>query len=119
MKQFFQLSAVSLLLIFIWMIKDKLPFPLHPFHLWIVGFFFLQSIITTVLFKTGQKKMNFFVGYFMGAIVFRFISDLLLLIFFLFFETAHFQLLSFEITSIYLLYLIFEMRHVLVNLQRN
>jgi len=76
-------------------------------------------MIMSWLFVKARKKVDTSVVYFLGATVFRLLTAVLLLIFFLLIKDQNFQLLSFEIIVLYLAHLVFELRYVWFNLQRN
>jgi|TARA_B110000046_G_scaffold36712_1_gene40061 hypothetical protein len=119
MKYFYQSAAISIVFTALWIFEKQLPFPLHRDFLKIIGFFFIQSIIISWMFVKALKKVETSVVYFLGATVFRLLSAILLLMFFTLIKGQNFQLLSFEIIGVYLVHLVFELRYVLVNLQRN
>ena len=119
MKYFYQSASISLIFTSLCLFEKHLPFPLHRDFLGIIGFFFFQSIIISWLFVKARKKVDTSVVYLLGATVFRLLSTILLLMFFLLIKGQHFQLLAFEIIGVYLAHLVFELRYVWVNLQRN
>ena len=119
MKYFYQSAVISIIFTILWIFEEQLPFPLHRDSPGIIGFFFIQSMIMSWLFVKARKKVDTSVVYFLGATVFRLLSTILLLMFFLLIKGQHFQLLAFEIIGVYLAHLVFELRYVWVNLQRN
>jgi hypothetical protein len=119
MKFFYQSVALSIVFTILWIFEEQLPFPLHRDSPGIIGFFFIQSMIMSWLFVKARKKVDKFVVYSLGATVFRLLTAVLLLIFFLLIKDQNFKLLSFEIIVLYLAHLIFELRYVWFNLQRN
>ena len=119
MKFFCQSVALSTIFTILWMFEEQLPFPLHRESPEIIGFFFTQSMIISWLFVRARKKVDTSVVYFLGATVFRLLTAVFLLIFFLLIKDQNFQLLSFEIIVLYLAHLVFELRYVWFNLQRN
>lgn len=119
MSYFFQTTTISILLILLWIFETQLPFPVHRHFPLITGFFFIQSLIISWMFVRAKKKVEISIFYFLGATVFRLLTLILLLGFFTVIRGQNFQLLLFEIIGLYLVYLVFELRYVLVNLQRN
>ena len=119
MKFFYQSVVLSSVFTILWIFEEQLPFPLHRDSPGLIGFFFIQSMIMSWLFVKARKKVDTSVVYFLGATVFRLLTAVLLLIFFLLIKDQNFQLLSFEIIVLYLAHLVFEVRYVWFNLQRN
>ncbi len=119
MKFLCQSVALSIIFAILWLFEEQLPFPLHRESPGIIGFFFTQSMIISWLFVMARKKVDTSVVYFLGATVFRLLTAVFLLIFFLLIKDQNFQLLSFEIIVIYLAHLVFELRYVWFNLQQN
>ena len=119
MSYFFQTTTISILLLVLWIFETQLPFPVHRHFPLITGFFFIQSLIISWMFVKAKKKVEISIFYFLGATVFRLLTLILLLGFFTVIRGQNFQLLLFEIIGLYLVYLVFELRYVLVNLQRN
>ena len=119
MSYFFQTTTISILLLVLWIFETQLPFPVHRHFPLITGFFFIQSLIISWMFVKAKKKVKISIFYFLGATVFRLLTLILLLGFFTVIRGQNFQLLLFEIIGLYLVYLVFELRYVLVNLQRN
>jgi hypothetical protein len=76
-------------------------------------------MIMSWLFVKARKKVDKFVVYSLGATVFRLLTAVLLLIFFLLIKDQNFKLLSLEIIVLYLVHLVFELRYVWFNLQQN
>ena len=119
MKFFYQSVVLSSVFTILWIFEEQLPFPLHRDSPGLIGFFFIQSMIMSWLFVKARKKVDKFVVYSLGATVFRLLTAVLLLIFFLLIKDQNFQLLSFEIIVLYLVHLVFELRYVWFNLQQN
>ena len=119
MNYLYQSTAISILLIILWIFENQLPFPVHHHFPFITGFFFIQSIVISWMYERAKKKAETSIFYFLGATVFRLMTLILLLGFFMVIKGQNFQLLLFEIIGLYLVYLVFELRYVLVNLQRN
>ncbi len=119
MSYFFQTTTISILLLVLWIFETQLPFSVHRHFPFITGFFFIQSLIISWMFVKAKKKVKISIFYFLGATVFRLLTLILLLGFFTVIRGQNFQLLLFEIIGLYLVYLVFELRYVLVNLQRN
>ncbi len=119
MNYFYQSTAISILLIVLWIFESQLPFPLHHHFPIITGFFFIQSLVISWIFVRAKKKVETSIFYFLGATVFRLSTLILLLVFIMLIKGQNFQLLLFEIIVLYLVYLVFELRYVLINLQRS
>jgi hypothetical protein len=119
MKFFYQSVALSIVFFILMIFEEQLPFLLHRDSPGIIGFFFIQSMIISWLFVKARKNVDTSLVYFLGATVFRLFTTILLLIFFLLIKDQNFQLLSFEIIVLYLAHLVFELRYVWFNLQRN
>ncbi len=119
MNYFYQSTIISIIFVALWIFEKQLPFPVHRHFPFITGFFFIQSLIISWMFVRAQKKAQRSIFYLLGVTVFRLLTLILLLIFFMLIRGQNFQLLSFEIIGVYLVYLVFELRYVLVNLQRN
>ena len=119
MNYFYHSMLISIIFSVLWIFEKYLLFPLDQDFIGIIVFFFIQSIIISWMFVRAQKKVETSVSYLLGATVFRLLSAIFLLIYFILIEAQNFQLLSFEVIGIYLIHLVFELRYVLVNLQRN
>ncbi|MAJ51854.1 MAG: hypothetical protein CMB82_09605 [Flammeovirgaceae bacterium] len=119
MNYFYHSTVISIIFTALWIFEKHLPFPLHRDFMGIIGFFFIQSIIISWMFARAQKRVETSVVYFLGSTAFRLLTTILLLVFFILIKGHNFQLLSFEIIGVYLVHLVFELRYVLVNLQRN
>tara|TARA_B100001057_G_scaffold350883_1_gene352392 strand:- start:530 stop:889 length:360 start_codon:yes stop_codon:yes gene_type:complete len=119
MNYFYQSTTISILFIFLWIFENQLPVAVHRHFPLIIVFFFIQSLVISWIFMRAKKKTETSIFYFLGATVFRLLTLIFLLGFFMVIKGQNFELLLFEIIGLYLVYLVFELRYVLINLQRN
>ncbi len=92
---------------------------LHDHFSVLVILFFIQSVPVAWLMEEGQKDVTQFPTYFIGAVGFRMITSLMLLVIFYVLDTPEFVRLTVQFSVLYLVYLVFELIVVLANLRRN
>ena len=92
---------------------------LHPLFTLLVLFFLGQSLpigwLTSIALRNPSQSSIIFIG----AIGFRMITGLGLLLVFYFFNIPDLTYLSIQFVGVYLFYLVFELTVVLTNLRRN
>ena len=122
MKRFIFLSLIiSIVLILGFYAGNERLFDefLHPYFPWMVFFFFAQSFPVAWLLNQGAHKSDQFPIYVIGAITFRFLTALFLLLILFAFDIREINQLMLQFAGLYLAYLIFELIVVLANLRRN
>lgn len=82
-------------------------------------FFFGQSIVVGLILRNPEKDPSSFPILVIGAIGFRMLTGLALLLIFYALEVENLKAISIQFLAIYLIYLVFEMTVVLANLRRN
>lgn len=100
------------------MVRD-LTGKMHDAYLWMMVFFFLQSIFIAFLHHQGIKDPQKLAIYFLGGTVFRLLTILLMLAVIYIAKVPDHILLTINSAVIYLLYLVFEIILLLVNLRPN
>lgn len=95
----------------------ELPF-IHQYIWYIIGFFFIQSLLTTFIAGKGIKKnsVNFPPFYFMSMIL-RLVLTIILAFVFIAIQTPDLNVFVGNFLILYLLFLIFEIYSLLTNLR--
>ena len=97
----------------------NLPGKIHESYAWVILFFYLQSIFVAYLHFLGVKDRPKLAIYFLGGTVFRLLTVLLMLVVIYIAKVPDHVLLTINSALIYLLYLVFEIILLLVNLRPN
>lgn len=113
------IGSVVLLSIFYVANDSLLDKILHPQFGALVIIFFLQSIVVAWLMHEAQKEPTQFPIYILGAIGFRMITSLMVLVVFYVLKIEDLTAFMIQFSILYLVYLIFELIVVLANLRRN
>lgn len=121
MRQYLTFSVVLSLLL---LLPALLDYPqksslVHDHFLYLVIFFFLQSMPVSWLLQQSENTDSGGPIYIIASIGFRMITGLLALVVFYYFNMETFTLLAIDFVALYLVYLIFELTLVLANLRRN
>ena len=101
------------------MILRDLTGKIHQSYPWIMVFFYLQSIFIAYLHQLGTRDPQKLAIYFLGGTVFRLLTILLMLAVIFIAKVPDHVLLTINSAVIYLLYLVFEITLLLVNLRPN
>ena len=112
-------SILTMVLGVLYFIDLNLPWSLHPYFIYLVVFFFLQSLVISWILSVGNKDAENSSLYTLGSVVFRLLSGLFFLLSFMILKTEDLKGLAIQFVVLYLLYLIFELTQVLSNLRQN
>jgi len=97
----------------------EIPGKIHDSFIWVLLFFFLQSLFIAYLHFLGQNDREKLPLYFLGGVVFRMLTVILMLGVIYIGKVPEHVLFTINSGVLYLLYLTFEIILLLVNLRPN
>ncbi len=98
---------------------NPLKIHFHPYFPGLIVFFWGQSLIVAWLFSMGEKDRQQMPVFFLSGIVLRFVTAIVLLVFFALLEPPGIKALIIQFSVLYLVFMIFELIMALANLRRN
>lgn len=120
MKKYLVGSVLITLALFVFSIaQSDIGVNLHPLFDYLIVFFFIQSVLISILLGLGEKDQEKFPFYALGSVVLRLLTAIMALIILYLVGVENAKSLSIQFMGVYLLFLVFELTVVLSNLRRN